>query len=205
MIQKSTDQMWVDESGTRIPYNRTTKVERLMEKQSARLLREAQVLNKKLQELKKLINDVSIEAYEAFMNEKGIDTKDRKGNFTWYNFDRSIKVEVAINEAIKFDDMTIGAAKEKLDQFLNQSIDSKVEFVKDLIFDAFNTSRGKLDAGKVLGLLKYRSKIKHQSFTEAMDLIEQSVRRPSSRTYYRIWTRDDNGKYSAVELNFSAI
>jgi hypothetical protein len=205
MIQKSTDQMWVDESGTRIPYNRTTKVERLMEKQSARLLREAQVLNKKLQELKKLINDVSIEAYEAFMNEKGIDTKDRKGNFTWYNFDRSIKVEVAINEAIKFDDMTIGAAKEKLDQFLNESIDSKVEFVKDLIFDAFNTSRGKLDAGKVLGLLKYRSKIKHQSFTEAMDLIEQSVRRPSSRTYYRIWTRDDNGKYSAVELNFSAI
>lgn len=205
MTQKSTDQFWVDESGTRIPYNRTTKVERMMETKSAQLLKGAASINRKLQEYKQLINEVSAGVYEAFMEEKGVAKSERKGNFTWYNFDRSIKIEIAINEAIKFDDMTIAAAKEKLDRFLSETIDSKVEFVKDLVFDAFNTSRGKLDAGKVLGLLKYRTKIKEPIFAEAMDLIEQSVRRPSSKTYYRIWEKDENGSYKAIELNFSAI
>jgi len=204
MKQKSNDQFWIDESGVGIPYQRITAAERMMEAKSGQLVKRAKRVNEALVKFKEEINTISMEVYATFMKEKAVKT-DRKGNFTWYNFDRSIRVEVSINEAIKFDDMTITAAKEKLDAFLTENIDSKLDFLKELIMDAFATSRGKLDTGKVLSLLKYKSKIKSPLFIEAMSLIEQGIRRPSSKTYYRIAEKDDQGEYKYIELNFSAI
>ena len=130
---------------------------------------------------------------------------DRKGNFTWFNFDRSIKIEVSISERIDFDDLAIKAAKEKLDAFLSESLDSKMEFVKDMVIDAFSTSRGKIDAKKVFQLMKYRSKISHPLFQEAINILSDGIRKPNSKTYFRIWERAENGSYQLIELNFSAL
>ena len=205
MIQTSKDKMWHDESGQRIPYIRITKSERLMERQSAKLMKGAQGLNKKLSGFKNDISKICQEAYDVFMTEKGVSTDNRKGNFTWYNFDRTIKIEVSINERVDFDELTVQAAKEKFTQFLNINIESKNTFIKQMVLDAFETSRGKLDARKVFGLIRYKSKIKNALFQEAVKLLEESIRRPESRTYFRVWTKDENGKYNNIDLNFSSI
>lgn len=202
--QKSSSEFWYDEQNNRIPYKRTTKVERLMEIESYKLLNEAKKIRKQLTLYKLLAKKVCNEVYEEFMKDKNIE-KERKGNYTWYNFDRSIKIEVAISERITFDDLTISAAREKLDQFIDANVEGKVDFVKELVNDAFKTSKGQLDAKKVMGLLRYRSKIKDEIFQEALGLIEAAVRRPESKIYYRVWERDENGKYEAIELNFSNI
>jgi hypothetical protein len=203
--QKSTDQFWLDEAGNKIPYNRTTTVERLMERQSAKLLKDAKDINKTLSKFKELIGQICDDVFQQFLKEKAVELKERKGNFTWYNFNRSIKIEVAINERITFDELTITAAREKLNTFLDANVDGKIEFVKDLVNEAFLTSKGQLDAKKVMGLLKYKSKIKHADYQDAMSLIEQSIRRPSSKTYFRIWEMDEKGQYQAIDLNFSSI
>jgi tRNA nucleotidyltransferase/poly(A) polymerase len=150
--------------------------------------------------MQKLCNEVYVKMMEEFKTKT-----DSKGNFTWFNFDRSVKVEVSIADRIDFDDLTITACKDKLDEFLDQNLDSKQEFVKQLVTDAFSTSRGKLDAKKVMSLLKYRTKIKSDLFQEALNLLESAIRRPDSRTYFRIWERDKSGEYKLIDLNFSSI
>jgi len=202
--QKQKDGMWTDESGTQIPVNRLTKAEKLMERHSYKLLRGAQKLNADLAAFKQLLIDLSNEAYKVFMDEK--EAKPTKGNFTWYNFNRSIKIEVSINEKIEFDDLTIEAAKARFDEFLKLNITSKNEFVKDMILDAFQTKqKGKLDVKRVLQLTRYEDRINDRLFSEAVQLINEGIRRPSSKTYFRIWLKDESGKYHNIDLNLSSI
>lgn len=202
--QKSSNEFWLDEAGNKIPYNRTTKLERSMEHKSAKLLKDAKDLSDRMAAFKQDIAQVCNDVYMAFMAEKEVKPT-TKGNFTWYNFDRSIKVEVAINERITFDELQISAAREKLDQFLTENMDGKVEFIKELVIDAFKTSRGQLDAKKIMSLLKYRSKIKQALYQSAMADIESAIRRPASKAYYRIFERTTEGNYKLVELNFSTL
>jgi len=204
MIQKSKSKTWVDETGMTIPFSRINKVERLMERESASLLRDAKNINSKLTDYKKSMQAICKNVYEEFMTSKGGNVES-KGNFTWFSFDRSIKVEVAVSERVTFDDLTIKVAQERLNQFLSETVDSKFDFVKDLVQEAFSTSRGKLDAKKVMSLLKYRERINHPLFHEAATLIEQSIRRPDQKTYFRIWEKDELGEYKVIELNFSNI
>ena len=204
MKQTGKQEKWVDEAKMEVPYKRITKAERLMEIKSYSLLTEAKGISSGLNDFKNRIKAICEEVYSAFMLENNVKSNS-KGNFTWYNFDRTIKVEVAISEPVKFDDMAIQASKEKLDEFLESAVDSKIDFVKDLIKDAFSTSNGKLDAKRVLGLLRYKSRVTSPLFLEAMDLLEKGIRRPESKTYFRIWEKDTDGKYQAVELNFSNI
>lgn len=204
MIQSSKDQMWLDESGYKIPFNRLTNIEKNQEKLAAKILKESERLNVQLCLFKDLVRTICEKVYREFMESKGLN-KPAKGNFTWFNFDRSIKVEVSINDRIEFDDLTMKACKEKFDEFLNQNIDQKQDFVKELINEAFSTSRGKLDSKKVMSLMKYRTKIKDTLFQEAFDLMEQSIRRPDSRTYFRVWKKAENGQYQNIDLNFSSI
>ena len=202
---KSKDPIWVDETGTEIPYNRINKVERLMERSSAKILREALKVNTSLTAFRDIISDLSMEAYDAFMASKKSDKK-TKGNFTWYNFNRSIKIEVSISEAIQFDDLTIEAAKQKFDAFLEANVTSTNSFVKPMILDAFQTQRNaKLDSKRVLGLMRHEKKINNPLFSEAVQLIQESIRRPKSKTYYRIWVKDEAGKYKNIELNLSSL
>lgn len=203
-IQKSKDQFWVDETGTKIPYNRTTKVERLMERKSGQLYKHADTLNKKLLEFKTEVAEVCQEVYDAYM-EACNNKKPSKGNYTWYNFDRSIKIEINVNTPIKFDELGIAACKDKLDEFFETEIETKNAFIKEIITDAFETSRGNLDTKKVMDLFKHRKRVNKPLFDEALDLLEKSIRRPASKTYFRIWAKNTEGKYENVDLNFSSV
>jgi hypothetical protein len=205
--QKSTDKKWYDETGQEIPFYRITKLEKMNERSSNRLLKKAKRVNKQLSELKELMRTLSKDAFDMTMKEKGISNPKTKGNYTWYNFNRTIKIEVNIHESIKFDDLIIAAAKEKFDEFLNQNITSENEFVKQMILDAFETQRSnQLDTKRVLALSRYESKIKNKLFSEAVKLISESIRRPNSKSYYRIWVKDETtGAFENVELNLSSL
>jgi len=207
MNQKVKDPLWIDETGLQIPVARINPVERLMEQKATLLANRAVSLNKSLIDFKVLVKDMCAQVYAAFMKSKGINPEetDSKGFFTWFNFDRTIKIEVSVSDRIAFDDLTINAAQEKLNQFLDETVASKFDFVKDLVQDAFKTSRGKLDAKKVMSLLKHRERINHPLFNEATALIESSIRRPDKKTYFRIWIKGEDGEYQLVDLNFSNI
>lgn len=202
--QRAKNQFWQDEAGVKIPYGRVNKVERLHERSSAKIAKAAIAVHEKLVAFNLLLSEASEEAYEAYMLSKNV-TKKGKGNFTWYNFDRTIKIEVNVNQPIVFDDLTITAAKEKLDEFLDNQLEAKNEFVKAMVIEAFETSKGSVDTKKVLSLTKHEKRINAPLFSEAVALINQAVRRPKSKTYRRVWVKDAEGKYQVVELNLSSL
>ncbi|MGE0636020.1 MAG: DUF3164 family protein [Bacteroidia bacterium] len=199
------EKTWKDEAGVEIPASRITATEKLREKMSDKVLKTAQAASAALSELKELIRQASEQVYEQTMKDNKVEGKNGKGNFTWYNFDRSIRIEVSINERIDFDETLIAVAKEKLEIFLKGNLEGTEEMVRQLVMDAFNTSRGKLDSKKVLSLLKYKSRIKAGLFQEALECIEKAIRRPDSKTYHRVAFKNAEGGYDYVELNFSAI
>ena len=194
MLHTKHDEKWTDETGMAIPRSRVTQLEKMKEAMLAKILKDAQALEVKLTNFKTFMKDGVGLIYDESMKENGVKT-DAKGNFTIFSFDRSIKLEVAIADRITFDDLTIKAAQEKLNEFLKETVESKYDFVKDLVTEAFSTSRGSLDAKKVTGLLKYMIRIKHPLFQEACVLIQKAIVRPDSKTYYRVFVKDEDGKY----------
>jgi len=202
--QKSSDGMWLDESGREIPYKRTTKFERLAERTTAKMAKAAVSVHESLVALKKMIEEDSDMLYAAFTKENGQIGKG-KGSATFYNFDRTIKVQVKNSERISFDENTIQLAKDKLDELLEDGLTGAKDFVRPLVMDAFETSAGKLDTKRVLGLRRHASRIKDSRYDEAMKLIDESIRTPSSKEYFQIWLLDDRGEYQDIQLNFASI
>jgi hypothetical protein len=202
--QKSSDRVWLDEAGNTIPYDRTTKYERAAENTIHKLAVNAFDIHTRLSAYKDKVREEAERLYELFTKENGTIGKG-KGSATFYNFDRSIKVMVKVNDQITFDENTIELAKEKLDELLSDGLEGAKDFVKPLVMEAFHQNSGKLDTKRVLGLRRYTSRIKDPRYAEAMELIDKAVRRPSTREYYQIWVRDDKGEYQDIQLNFASI
>lgn len=212
MIQKPKDKTWYDEKRTPVPITRVTALEKKKERYAGQLSDTAMDLNAQLMEFKQELQSLSEEIYNEQMakllNEvkaKGEEPKKQKGNFTWHSFDRTVKIEVDVNDRIEFDSLTISACQEKLNDFLSDNLSSNQEYFRDLINDAFSTSHGKLDTRKVLGLLKHKSKIRQKKFQEAMELLEKSIYSNKSKTYYKVSVKDAAGEYQAINLNFSSL
>lgn len=206
MQQKTTDKVWIDESNQKIPFIRVTKLERLKEKSATKLFNEAKKVSDSLAELKKLVSDVCSAILEEHYAELGITPEKRGiGNYTWYNFDGSIKIIVKVNIQIGFDDMIIETAKVKFDEFLSNNIESKVDFAKELVMNAFETSKGGFDVKKVMSLLRYKSRVSDPTFQEAMTLLENSIRRKNGKTYFQIFEKDESGEYKIVPLDFASL
>jgi len=200
--------VWKDETGLEIPANRITRSEKLREQKLSALLNKAKRLNKQLADFKEEFAATSDEIFAAVMEENGITKTNHKGNFLTTNFDRSIKAEVDVNEQIVFDDALIVVAKQHFDEFLSGGTNGIDAMIRELIMDAFNNSRGRLDAKKITGLLKHRSRIdaeKYPSFHLAIDAIEKSISRPTSKRYFRISEKSADGGYQVIDLNFSSI
>lgn len=138
-------------------------MERTSEKSATTLLKKAQSAHAQLADLKEEIKNKSDEVFILAMEELD-GKKDNQKNFTWYNFDRSIKIERSTSEPIKFDELTIKACKDKVESFLASNVESKDDYVKEMLVEAFETTGGNLDTKKVLGMLRWRSKIKAPLF-----------------------------------------
>lgn len=203
----SKDKVWIDESGNQIPYNRTTAIERMKEKNAFSLIKKGKSIAKFLAEMKEAVAKATEEVLAAEREANNVKLEG-KGNYTWYNFDRSIKVQVDMSEPIRFDEIKIASAKEKLMNLIRENI-SGDEFIISIAEDAFQTSSGRLDPKKILGLRKHSQRIKNEvlkaQWDETMQLIDSSITRPKSKSYYKLWIKNEDGKYEGVELNFSAL
>jgi hypothetical protein len=200
--------VWKDETGLEIPANRITKSEKMREAATDKLLKKAEKLNQLLITFKDEFIETSDEIYKAILEENGAKAGERKGNFIYHNFDRSVKVETDVQDRIEFDDAMITVAKQHFDEFLSSNTTGIDDLIRELILDAFSSTRGKLDTRKVMSLVKHRSRIpadKYPQFHAAINAIEKGMSRPTSKRYFRISLRDTEGKYNAIDLNFSSI
>lgn len=210
ITKQTKETTWKDEAGIPIPAARISKAEKLRETLAFNLATKAAKLNEQLTACKdemKQACDAVVEAARAEAKMANKEAKETKGNFTWFNFDRSIKVECTINDQIAFDDLLLQMCKEKLDEFLNRALhgSDNAEMISQLVKDAFSNTRGKLDAKKVMNLLKYEDKVQSSLYKEAMKFLRESIRKPGSKTYYRVAVKKEDGQYEVINLNISSI
>lgn len=206
MIKQQTpkNKVWRDEQGLEIPYARTTEIERIKERSAFQLAENAIKINKQLAEFRETASSMCGYVYECVMTAKER-KQATKGNFVWYNFDGSIKIEVAIQERIDFDDMLIEKCKLKLMEMVKENISKDNAWIEQMITGAFQTSKGRLDTKKIMSLKKYATRITDKRYTEAMKYLDESIRRPDSKTYFRFYVKDEAGEFQNIDLNFSSI
>lgn len=204
ITQKTNEKVWTDESGNQVTVSRLSKTELLMERISGSILRNAIRLHNELSTFKASIRKACDEVYNTYYAERNL-TPAGRGNFTFYNFNRTIKIEVSVNDRIEIDELGIITAKQLLDEYISENVSTKHDVIKQLIIDAFSTTRGKIDSKKIVNLIRYRSKINDEKFNRAVELLEQSIRKPESRIYFRIWQREPGGQWQNIDLNFSSI
>lgn len=192
---------WIDLNGNTIPAQYVPKIDKERERVTLRHLNRAKKLSAQLLKLKEEMLNECDAIYQQMLKDGNVPGQS-KGGYSISTFDRSAKIEVSVQERIEFDDM-ITVAHEKIKQYIAEKTQGVDTDLQQIINQAFETSRGQMDAKRVLSL--FRLKITHPLWIEAMDMIKNSISRNNSKRYVRVWEKDGNGEYKAVELNFSAI
>jgi hypothetical protein len=203
VFQKAADDMWIDEAGHSIPYNRVNIVERLKEKHATKILGEAVKISNQLEKLYEYLNAATISIEEAMRKDNK--PLGKKGNYTWYNFDMSVRVQVKMSDTIGFDEAQMVSAKELLESFLSEEVETKNEFVRDLVDDAFSNSNNSVDTKMVFRILKRRLKIPNQKYQQACDIIESAQQLKKSKKYYTISCKNEDNQYQNINLQFSNV
>lgn len=126
-----------------------------------------------------------------------------RGNVTLTSFDGRYQVLRAVSDQLDFDE-NLQAAKALIDECLREwTRDSRVE-IKALIDQAFQVDKkGKINAKRILGLRKLN--IKDPTWLRAMEAIGDALTVTGSRTYFRLYERDERGNYQQIPLDFSGV
>jgi hypothetical protein len=191
---------WTDESGKTVPYSAIKKSEIVYEREAYNIAKAALAANKNLSKLKQFIQKSIACCVDAFHKDYKGKRTEFKGNYTIHNFNDTIKIEVSVSNPIVFDDLTIKKAQETFKEFLTEGVSAKDETIKEMVLGAFESTRGKLDVDKIMSLKRYSDRINDPRWKRAMQLIDQAIRRPATATYYRVWVKDENGKYQNIPL-----
>jgi len=127
-----------------------------------------------------------------------------KGNVTLVSFDGRYKVLRAIQDRITFDER-LQAAKALIDQCLTDWTENARDELRTLINDAFRVdAAGNIRTMEVLRLR--RLEIDDERWQRAMTAIGEAVQIESSKSYVRIYERDDEtGLYNPIALDLAVV
>lgn len=192
---------WVDLNGNKVPAQYVPKLDKERERITLKYLAKAKKLSEQLANLKEELLADCDWVYDQMLAENNV-PGNSKGGFSLSTFDRSAKIEISIQERIEFDDL-ISVAHEKIKQYIEEKTQGVDHDLQQLINQAFETRKGRMDVKRILGL--FRLQINHPLWIDAMELIKKSISRNSSKRYARVWEKDKEGEYRSVELNFSSI
>lgn len=140
--------------------------------------------------------DLSAEKYDAPIG-------GAKGNITLTSFDGRFRVLRSQQEQLVFDER-LQAAKALIDECLDEWAGDSRKEVRTIIKDAFQTDKeGQISTARVLTLRRFN--FDDPRWVKAMEAISDSLRVASSKTYIRVYERDEKGKYQQLPLDLSSV
>lgn len=194
--------VWVNGKGEEVPSSAISAYDKRKDKIALSLAKKAQKVSDDLAKLHADFEESIKNLFVDYLSEKGVKLDEVKGSFTFYSYDKSIKVEVKNADQITFDD-TILVVQAKLDEFVESISGEMNTDYSVLIRNAFKTRRGQLDKVRLLGLFEYE--INHPLWIEAMEALRKSITTTSSKRYMNISLRKDDGSYQYIPLSFSKV
>ena len=128
----------------------------------------------------------------------------KRGNVTLTSFDGSLKVMVAVQDVLVFDER-LQAAKALIDECLAEWTQDSTPELKTIVQAAFDVDKeGKINTVKVLALRRHD--IQDEKWQRAMQAISDSLHIQTTREYVRFYERDDEtGEYILINLDFAKL
>lgn len=196
MTQPDLSQYRQDARGNLIPIANIKEIDLLRDELVQNIFANVMPAVSALQSVKtQAIGDVR--AFVELSAEKYDVKPSKKGNITLHNFDGSLRVTVAMQDVLTFDER-LQAAKALIDECLNAWTENSRDELKVLVQQAFDVNKeGKISVSKVLGLR--RLDIQDEKWQRAMSALTDSVHTQATREYIRLHTRDlETGEYVLV-------
>lgn len=202
MAKKDKNGNWITPTGDTVPPRFVPKHDKDRDRLVEKLFRAAEQESERLARFKAMVIE-EVGAYiRRRIDEYNIEPN-REGNYLMSTFSGDKKLELKIGKFIDFDDR-LQFAKRKIDNCLERWSETADTKLRTVVFDAFKVdTKGRVDTKRILGLRKLQ--IKDKEWQEAMDLIGKAVTVIATRAYYSFMSRQADGDWQTLRLDFAKV
>lgn len=125
------------------------------------------------------------------------------GGTTLYSFSMDESISIKIAKKWTFDEK-LQIAKQKIDKVIEARSEGSDDLIVALVNRAFKVDgKGEVDAKQMIGLRQL--KVDDPLWNEAMELIADSQKVQSSKTYFYFQEAGEDGKLKSIVLDFAAL
>lgn len=197
------DQYRKDARGALVPVDSIKTVDLVRDDLVRRVFKEVLPVREELVRLKQLALQEIRDFIELSANEYGVQLGGKKGNVTLTSFDGEFRLMVAMSDTLAFDER-LQAAKKLIDECLEEWTQNSNPNLKTVVQAAFDVNKqGHINTGRVLGLR--RLNIQHEKWSEAMNILSDSIQVLASKEYVRFYQRNTDGKYELINLDLATV
>jgi hypothetical protein len=192
-----------DSLGRFIPMDQVKDIDKLRDQTVREIIAKVKNMQKNLVQFKaEITNDLF--SYLALSYEKYGQMEGRKrGNKTMTSYDGNMRINLVVSKIIYFDER-LQVAKSLIDDCIIRWSRGSSSEIQALVNDAFQVdNQGTVNTARILGLR--RLNIDDPQWKQAMDAISDSIQINGSKEYIRFYSRDEQGKYQPISLDFSAL
>lgn len=195
-----------DQAGRLVPITAIKPIDLMRDKLVRDIVDAAQTASRMLGEFKRAVADDIAAFIELSAEEYGAKLGGKKGNVALLSFDRRYKVQIAVNDYIRFDER-LQAAKALIDECIHLWSTGSNTNLMAIVGRAFKVDKvGNVNTGHVLGLRNLEiTGAGEDKWKEAMRAINDAIQVVDSRSYIRVYERDDSGNYNQVALDLASV
>ncbi|PKN07512.1 MAG: sulfate transporter [Deltaproteobacteria bacterium HGW-Deltaproteobacteria-8] len=189
--------------GHQVPVAQVQEIDMARHEMVMEKVAKVQAMHEQLAKLKaELMADVG--AFVTLSAERyGAKVGGHKGNVTLLSYDGRYKIARQVAEHITFDER-LQAAKSLIDECLRDWTKDSSSEIQALIDQAFQVDKeGRISTTRILGLR--RLDITDERWRTAMQAIGDSIQVTGSKSYVRVYKRQESGAYTAISLDMASI
>lgn len=167
------------------------------------IVRKAKALQQQMQVFRNQADDDAQAFIDLSAEQYGVVLGGRKGNVTLTSFDGEQQIKIAVHDRIVFDER-LQIAKVLVDECIHSWAEGSSDNIRALVEHAFQTDKqGKINIARIYSLL--RLEINDDKWKDAMSALKDSMQVASSKTYMRIYERDQDGNFQQISLDMAAL
>lgn len=193
-----------DHKGRLVPVDQIRPIDLARHDVVLSLVQAAKVERDALATLKKNMLDDLSAFVQLSAEEYGVTLGGTKGNLTLMSFDHRYKVARQISDFLTFDER-LQVAKELIDTCIREWAEGADGKIRALVEHAFQVDKaGKVSTERVLGLR--RINIEDERWAKAMQAISDSLQIAASKTYVRLYERDEEtDEWHPISLDLASV
>lgn len=192
-----------DSQGRQVPANMVKDIDKLRDQTVREIADKALRMRDQLAAFKHGLREELLSYLQLSSERYGKTYGGKKGNITLMSYDGSLKLILAVNEHIVFDER-LQIAKSIIDECINRWAAGSRSEIQALVNSAFYVDKtGNINTARILGLR--RLDITDPDWKRAMEAITESIQVSGSKEYLRVYTREENGEYRQVSLDVAAL